>query len=299
MKVLRWSVAAGLAGTVIGNFALAVTSIGYLILYSDDVTDLISFQNFLPDISSQNIGFFLSSDTKLYCVFFGLWFLGTANLLLKAFQPQDVAKYQTEDAYVQASMNHFGPVAFDEMIKFFDLFCSGKHIDELSPPQRDLRIEQLTYRDNVAYEDRVGRLQWYNALSSDRNSTVKFAREIFGLKQLSKRSACAVTIVAALVGWGLVVLPNLDLLQSVTRFVYSRLMPDGISENNIIFLITLLVFGAIIDALLTARRYKFRWRRTRRPPMRFQLKAVLHIVKRTAVYVGIALILYLVKFGFK
>ncbi|WP_417816682.1 hypothetical protein [Tritonibacter scottomollicae] len=81
---------------------------GYLILFSDSITQHIQFKN----LATASQPFLLPSDLKLQLIYFGLVFFATANFWYRRRRPFSVQFSQSPNEYVRLGMERFTVLDF-------------------------------------------------------------------------------------------------------------------------------------------------------------------------------------------
>ena len=99
-----WSAYVFLLDGWIAKCAMAVPIVGYLILFNDSVSQHLSFNRLAGENISQ-LG--LTSITRLKLIYFGLIFLGSANILYRLRRPFAFRIGTNQFEYVEKSLNHF------------------------------------------------------------------------------------------------------------------------------------------------------------------------------------------------
>ena len=97
----RWSDYVFLFDGWIANCSLAVPVIGYLILFNDTIAQHLSFNR----LAGENvIGFGLSALSRLKLIYFGLIFLGSANIIYRIRRPFVFKFGRSEPEYVENAL---------------------------------------------------------------------------------------------------------------------------------------------------------------------------------------------------
>src|SRR5216683_2628609 len=93
----------------VAKCAMGVPVIGYLILFNDSISQHLSFNK----LASKNVlGFGLSSGARLKLIYFGLIFLGSANILYRIHRPFVFKIGTNQFEYVENALKHFTVSAY-------------------------------------------------------------------------------------------------------------------------------------------------------------------------------------------
>src|SRR5262249_10862015 len=93
----------------IAKCAMAVPVVGYLILFNDSVSQHLSFNK----LAQENLVCFgLSSIARLKLIYFGLIFLGSANILYRLRRPFILRIGTNQFHYVENALRHFTVSAY-------------------------------------------------------------------------------------------------------------------------------------------------------------------------------------------
>lgn len=93
----------------VAKCAMAVPIIGYLILFNDTISQHLSFNKLA---SEDVLGFGLSSAARLKFIYFGLIFLGSANILYRIRRPFVFKIGTNQFEYVENALKHFTVSAY-------------------------------------------------------------------------------------------------------------------------------------------------------------------------------------------
>lgn len=89
-KATRWDFVEKIANNDLARVVGLVPLIGYLILFNDEIADIITFRTIAGAQYDSISPFFLSSIVKLRLVFFGSLFVFLANIIFKLFSPKEL-----------------------------------------------------------------------------------------------------------------------------------------------------------------------------------------------------------------
>ncbi|MCP4096136.1 MAG: hypothetical protein GY748_07835 [Planctomycetaceae bacterium] len=213
-----WSDYIGFFDGWLARGALAVPIIGYLIIFNDTTVGYISFKEITNKTS---ILFYFEGVTRLRFLYFGLVFLGTANLIYRWRRPW-VHKFGKDSfAFVEKGLEVFTPseyINFHHTIREEGHFTlSGKYYDSEWDGFRDLAIG-IEGKDKS--ENRPG--HWNQAKSQYEYLLRNILEETFFRHSIKRRFSLSICLLVSSIGYVLLLLPSLDLFQAVIRSTFSQ-----------------------------------------------------------------------------
>jgi hypothetical protein len=194
---------------------MAVPVIGYLIIFNDYISQHVDFKNIAGEGASV---FGIESIERLRFVYFGLIFLGLANILYKIFRPYVMKISDNEFGYIETGLRNFTIGAY---IQFHGAIRSeghftlhGKYYDSewdgfLKLARGSEGNSRLT-GINVAGD-------WVTAKQKYEHLLRSILAENFFRNVIKKRKALSLSLILSIFGYFLLFLPSLDLFLTILR----------------------------------------------------------------------------------
>jgi hypothetical protein len=198
----------------VAKCAMAVPVIGYLILFNDSVLQHLSFNK----LASENVsGFGLSSVARLKFIYFGLIFLGSANILYR-FRRPFVFKIGTDQfEYVEKAIKHFTVSAYIDIHGVIrhegHQTLHGKYYDAEYDAFLNLAIGEKG--DHSQRQESTA--DWAAAKSKYEGLLRSMLIENFFRNNVRRRFSLSYCIFLSLLGYGLLLIPSADLFVKVLR----------------------------------------------------------------------------------
>jgi hypothetical protein len=196
----------------VAKCAMAVPIIGYLILFNDSISQHLSFNK----LANENLlGFGLSSGARLKLIYFGLIFLGSANILYRIRRPF-VFKVGTDQfEYVEHALKHFTISAYIDIhgrIRYEGHHTlHGKYYDAEYDAFLNLALGQKGQR---AQRDE-STADWTLAKSRYEGLLRSMLIENFYRSNVKRRLSLSCCLFLSLLGYALLLLPSVDLFVKV------------------------------------------------------------------------------------
>jgi hypothetical protein len=198
----------------VAKCAMAVPIIGYLILFNDTISQHLSFNN----LADENVlSFGLSSVARLKLIYFGLIFLGSANILYRIRRPFVFKIGTNQFEYVETALKHFTLAAYIDihgLVRY-----EGHHT--LHGKYYDAEYEAFL---NLAAGEKGERLQrdestadWTQAKRRYEGLLRSMLIENFYRNNVKRRLSLSYCIFLSLFGYILLLIPSLDLFVKVLK----------------------------------------------------------------------------------
>jgi hypothetical protein len=198
----------------VAKCAMAVPIIGYLILFNDTISQHLSFNK----LAGENVlSFGLSSVARLKLIYFGLIFLGSANILYRIRRPFVFKIGTNQFEYVETALKHFTLSAYIDihgLIRY-----EGHHT--LHGKYYDAEYEAFL---NLAAGEKGERLQrdestadWTQAKRRYEGLLRSMLIENFYRNNVKRRLSLSYCIFLSLFGYVLLLIPSLDLFLKVLK----------------------------------------------------------------------------------
>lgn len=219
----HWSDYAYLFRGGLARAAATVPVFGYLIIFNDGIAYYLSFEKIAPQVEFS--GFF-SSDTRLRLIYFGLIFLGAAELLYLARRPHIMKLGDSFEKYKSRVLSYASPRYFIEAnssIKRSDSdpwTQGGKYYDR---DYEDLMEMCLGSRPGQsireAYESGK-KANWQEAITRFEPLVTGIMEEIYFKEGRKRRVSLSIAVFMAVVGYAFLLLPSADLFVRVTYITF-------------------------------------------------------------------------------
>jgi hypothetical protein len=196
----------------IAKCAMAVPVVGYLILFNDTISQHLSFNK----LASENtIGFGLTPIARLKLIYFGLIFLGSANILYRIRRPFVLKIGRNRFSYVEKALEHFTVSAYIDIHGTIRTeghhTLHGKYYDSEYEAFLDLALgKKISKRER---DDSTS--DWAGAKSKYEGLLRSMLIENFTRQDVSRRGSLTTCIVLSLVGYFLLLIPSADLFLKV------------------------------------------------------------------------------------
>lgn len=215
-KVIRWDAVKGLADNGFTRVVLLIPIAGYLILFNDQISSILSFDALAGVREGDASPFFFDGLTKLRFVFFGSLFVLLSFGLYRVFRP-DVLDFSRNDLEFSEVVRQ--QYSVDELIKIEAEVYANSWRERLEAfwivleqprPRKpvisgfrpDLRSKMFNQRGD--YISLLVREYWVGMMH-----TYRFAR--------------VASLLCGVVGYLLLTLPTLDIAQAVLRHLLTEL----------------------------------------------------------------------------
>lgn len=197
----------------IAKCAMAVPIIGYLILFNDSVSQHLSF-NHLASEGAKSFG--LSAGARLKFIYFGLIFLGSANIVYRLWRPFVLRVGTNQFEYVEKALEHF--TASDYINIHGAVRQEGHHT--LRGKYGDAEYDAFLTLATGERVDGQGRLvqspsDWSRAKSQYEDLLRSMLLENFFRNDVKRRGYLTSALAFALVGYALLSVPSIDLFIKV------------------------------------------------------------------------------------
>jgi hypothetical protein len=198
----------------VAKCAMAVPVIGYLILFNDSISQHLSFNK----LASENVlGFGLSSGARLKLIYFGLIFLGSANILYRIHRPFVFKIGTNQFEYVENALKHFTVSAYIDIHGL--IRHEGHHT--LHGKYYDAEYDAFI---NLALGEKGKRLQrdestadWTQAKNRYEGLLRSMLIENFYRNNVKRRLSLSCCIFFSLLGYVLLLIPSIDLFVKVLK----------------------------------------------------------------------------------
>jgi hypothetical protein len=207
----RWSDYLFLFDGWIAKCAMAVPVVGYLILFNDSVAQHISFDTLASEAIAR---FGLSSGARLKLIYFGLTFLGAANILYRLRRPHVLKVGISQFSYVENAIRHFTAPAY------IDIHGTIRHEGHLTNHGKYYDTEYNDFLDEALGRDegdprgeRNG--DWTAAKNKFEHLLRSMLTENFFRNDVRRRYSLTACLVLALIGYALLFVPSIDLFAKV------------------------------------------------------------------------------------
>jgi hypothetical protein len=190
---------------------MAVPVVGYLILFNDTVSQHLAFNR----LASENVlGFGLSSLTRLKLIYFGLIFLGSANILYRIRRPFGFKIGTNQFAYVEKALIHFTVSAY------IDIHGVIRHEGHHTLHGKYYGADYDAFLElALGAKDQRGKGQstsnWAEAKSKYEELLRSMLIENFARNDVKRRKSLSACIGLAAIGYLLLLVPSADLFMKV------------------------------------------------------------------------------------
>ena len=193
----------------IPKLAFSVPIIGYAILFNDNVSNWFNFS-----IISENSTFWLNKTVKLKLIYFGLIFLGLSNLIYRIKRPYCFKWAVNEKQFNEYAMENFTVIEFRNMHSEIQskghLSMSGKTYDylweefyeQVDPTKKKVEAKKSTH-------------SWRSTKERYQDMLTMLFKDSFFRYSRGNRGWLTTCLVISTIGYGLLVLPSIDLFIKV------------------------------------------------------------------------------------
>lgn len=191
---------------------MTVPIIGYLILFNDSISQHISFDALVGG-NLRDTG--LSSGTRLKLIYFGLIFLGSANIVYRLRRPFVMRIGTDQFSYVEKALKHFTVSAYIDM---HDVIrheghhtLHGKYYDNEYDSFLELALGKkkgLRVRDETTAD-------WNAAKNKHEGLLRSILIENFFRNDIKRRGYLTLCLILSFVGYILLLAPSVDLFTKV------------------------------------------------------------------------------------
>jgi hypothetical protein len=196
----------------IAKCSMAVPVVGYLILFNDSISQHLSFNT----LANENIlKFGASPTTRLKLIYFGLIFLGFANILYRLRRPFVFKVGTNQFEYVERALRHFTVSAYIDI--HGEIRTEGHHT--LHGKYYDSEYDSFL---NLALGEKDGRKQrnettvdWSGARSKYEGLLRSMLIENFFRNNIKKRISLTICLILSLAGYFLLLVPSADLFVKI------------------------------------------------------------------------------------
>jgi hypothetical protein len=195
----------------IARGAMAVPVVGYLILFNDSISEHLSFNR----LAHENfLGFGLSSINRLKFIYFGLIFLGSANIIYRLRKPFVFKIGKSQFDYVENALKHFTASAY------IDIHGTIRHEGHLTLHGKYYDSDYASFINEAVGRDEgepggPAPGDWTAAKNRYESLLRSMLTENFFRNNIKRRYSLTVCIVMAFVGYLLLLIPSADLFVKV------------------------------------------------------------------------------------
>ena len=187
------------------RFAATIPILGYLILFNDEVT---AFMNFDDLTSGQEDKFWLTGSQRLRLLYFGMLLLALANLLYRIRRPYVLKCAPSLEEYLEWA---------DRLLTFSDLLGMHRQIRSDVHVSQDgkywdsdwdaFRLDAQGSEDDASMK--IG--DWGLAKQKHGNLIRSILRETYYRSARERRASLSVCLFIAILGYSFLAIPSLDL----------------------------------------------------------------------------------------
>ena len=211
-----WSTYVVLFDGWIAKCAMAVPIVGYLILFNDGISQHISFNK----LAGENLlGFGLSPIARLKFIYFGLIFLGSANILYRIRRPFVFRIGTNQFDYVEMALRHFTVSAYidinGEVCHNGPHTLHGKYYHSEFDGFLDLALGK---HDVVGRDESTA--NWVAAKNKYEGLLRSMLIENFFRNNIKRRLSLAFCILLSFSGYFLLLIPSVDLFIKVMAVIF-------------------------------------------------------------------------------
>ena len=215
----RWSDYIWLMNGWLNKFAFAIPAIGYLILFNDSVVSILNFQQ----LTGSNLLYSgLHSGARLKLIYFGLIFMGTANMMYFVFRPHVLRLAESETPYVTKAFEIYTVREYininDRINLHGHVTLYGKYYDA----EWDFFIKEAL--GTLGTNEQIGAIigNWASAKSRHENLLRSMLLDNFFRYDTGRRIKLTITIAISMTGYVLIFIPSLDLFIKVLTVVFLK-----------------------------------------------------------------------------
>ncbi len=209
----------------VARCAMAVPVVGYLILFNDSIAEHISFDRLAAETTS---AFGLTASARLKLIYFGLLFLGIANILYRWRRPWVMRMANNQIDYVERGLKHFPIgtyVELHDMIRYRGRDAYTRHGKYYDNEWEDFVEAATGSRPGANIRDTSKRSgHWNEAKSKFENLLRSILTETFFREAYhTRRWWLVICLVFAAIGYLLLAIPSVDLLLKVLLVIVEPL----------------------------------------------------------------------------
>jgi hypothetical protein len=193
----------------IAKCAMAVPIVGYLVLFNDGVSRHISFNELASEDQLSVLS--LSASGRLKLIYFGLIFLGAANILYRWWRPYIFRIGTNQFDYVERALVHF------TLETYIDLNSVIKHEGHRTQHGKYYDAEFESFLSVATGKSGRVNASWSEAKSKFEGLLRSILIESFFRNNIKQRLALTGCLILALCGYGLLLIPSVDLFVKVIR----------------------------------------------------------------------------------
>jgi hypothetical protein len=202
----------------IAKCAMAVPVVGYLILFNDSVSQHLSFN----ELASENVvGFGLSSVVRLKFIYFGLIFLGSANILYRLRRPFIFKIGTNQFEYVENALRHFTASAYIDINGAIS--HEGRHTPhgDYYDADYDAFLNLALGEKGTGKQSDESAADWTGAKAKYEGLLRSMLIENFFRNDIKRRLPLTCCLALSLVGYLLLLIPSADLFIKVMTVSFS------------------------------------------------------------------------------
>ena len=196
----------------VAKCAMAVPVVGYLILFNDSVSQHLSFNR----LANENVlGFGLSSSERLKLIYFGLIFLGSANILYRLRRPFVFKIGTNQFSYVENALRHFTVSAYININGVIQHeghhTLHGKYYDA----EYDAFLDLALGKEGIGQQRDQSTADWSGAKSKYEGLLRSMLIENFSRSDVKNRLALTICLILSVFGYFLLLISSVDLFVKV------------------------------------------------------------------------------------
>lgn len=209
----QWNSIQSIAGNDLTKLIAAIPIVGYLILYNDQFATALSFESIAGTLDAATSPFWMESVTKLRLSLFGSLLVLTSNLIFRACNPKVLTIATGELDFCEKVISNYSRTEITNIEK--------QVISENWVIRTDLFNEDggaFNYDNEGNKRSRVSGFNNRQYLMRERSEYIRYiAREWWEGQMHSKWFARYICLLLAIIGYGMLFVPTLDILQAVIR----------------------------------------------------------------------------------
>lgn len=200
----------------IPKFAFFVPILGYLVLFNDEVSNLLIFSNLTNANVNLDHHTMLDGEVRLRLVYFGLIFLGVSNFVYKFRRPHLFRFGTTQADFTRTALELFTLSDYIDINGIIrgqgHLTRSGKYYSSEWDGFREAATNTDEGTDNVKRDG-----NWDEARSQYGNLLRDMLREHYFRITTQRRFSLALCIILSTIGYFCLVVPSLDIFIEVLK----------------------------------------------------------------------------------
>jgi hypothetical protein len=193
----------------IAKCSMAVPVIGYLVLFNDSVSQHLSFNDLASEHQLSALS--LSASARLKLIYFGLIFLGSANILYRLRRPYIFRIGTDQFDYVERALVHF---TVENYIDLNGIIRSEGHHTQHG---KYYNAEFDSFLDVATGHNQPGVGNWNVAKTKFEGLLRSILIENFFRNNIRHRLALTCCLFLAFCGYALLLVPSADLFAKVIR----------------------------------------------------------------------------------